>query len=137
MCFIDAVMKRGTKGVDQTTDHRSALLAERARIMGGVQEGRDILVFPSGIAVEDQAPLMHEQFVALRQHRMDGRKLKLIDAALERLNSGDFGICGDCGERISDKRLEALPWAAYCVECQSGIDGREPAEAVPALAMIA
>jgi DnaK suppressor protein len=105
--------------------------------MGGVQEGRDILVFPGGIAVEDQAPLMHEQFVALRQRRMDGRKLKLIDAALDRLNSGDFGLCGECGERISDKRLKALPWAAYCVECQSGIDRRETAEALPALAMIA
>jgi DnaK suppressor protein len=105
--------------------------------MSGAQEGREILALPDGIAVEDQAPLMHEQFVALRQQRMDGRKLKLIDAALERLDSGDFGICDNCGERISDKRLEALPWAAYCVQCQTGIDRREASEAGPALEMIA
>ena len=105
--------------------------------MGSTQEGRNVLIFPDGIAAEDQVPWMHEQFVALRQHRMDAQKLKLIDAALERLNSGDFGICDDCGERISDIRLNALPWAAYCVQCQTGIDRREAAEAATTLAMIA
>jgi DnaK suppressor protein len=80
---------------------------------------------------------MHDQFVAIRQHRMDLRKLKLIDAALQRLNSGDFGICDDCGERIPDKRLKAVPWAAYCVPCQDRIDGRQEAEAAHTLEMIA
>jgi DnaK suppressor protein len=112
-------------------------MAERARIMGGNQKDRDILVFPGGVAVEDQAPLMHDQFVAIRQHRMDLRKLKLIDAALQRLNSGDFGICDDCGERIPNKRLKAVPWAAYCVPCQDRIDGRQEAEAAHTLEMIA
>ena len=61
---------------------------------------------------------MHDQFVALRHHRMERRKLKLIDAALERLDGGEFGICAECGDAIPFKRLEAIPWAACCVPCQ-------------------
>ena len=55
--------------------------------------------------MEEQASLM--QFVTLSQHRMDLRQLKLIDAALERLNKGEFGSYGDCGEPIPDKRLKS------------------------------
>ena len=136
-CLTEAVMRNATNSVDQTAEYRSALMAERARVMGWNQNDRDILVFPGGVAVEDQAPLMHDQFVAIRQHRMDLRKLKLIDAALQRLNSGDFGICDDCGERIPDKRLKAVPWAACCVPCQDRIDVREEGEAAHTLEMIA
>ena len=61
---------------------------------------------------------MHDQFVTLRQHRMDLRKLKLIDAALKRLDRDEFGLCADCEESIPAKRLKVVPWAAYCVPCQ-------------------
>jgi DnaK suppressor protein len=130
-------MTNGTKRVDQTAEYRSALLAERARVMGGNHKDRDILVLPDGIGVEDQAPVMHDQFVALRQHRMDWRKLKLIDAALERLDKGEFGICDDCGEQIPYKRLKVVPWAAYCVSCQDHIDARDQAAGDETLEMIA
>lgn len=129
-------MKTATPRIDQTAGYRSALTAERARILGGIQGGRDILVLPGGVAVEDQAPLMQEQFVALRRHKIDAHKLKLIEAALDRLNEGEFGICLECGG-ISDKRLKAVPWAAYCVRCQSAVDAREAADAASALGMIA
>jgi DnaK suppressor protein len=52
---------------------------------------------------------------------MDRDKLKLMDAALERLDYDEFGICDDCGETIPRKRLEAIPWAAYCLSCQERI----------------
>jgi DnaK suppressor protein len=50
---------------------------------------------------------------------MDRDKLKLMDAALERLDYDEFGICDDCGETIPRKRLEAIPWAAYCLPVRS------------------
>jgi DnaK suppressor protein len=71
---------------------------------------------------------MHDQFVALRRHRMGRRKLKLIDAALERLDRGEFGICEECGEAIPLKRLEAIPWAACCVPCQERLGDDDYAE---------
>jgi len=48
-----------------------------------------------------------------REHELLGE----IEAALERLEEGEFGICQGCGEQIPQRRLEALPWARYCVAC--------------------
>lgn len=53
-----------------------------------------------------------DQLVALRQHRMHRQKLKLIDAALERLENGEFGVCAECGEPIPAKQLNIVSWAA-------------------------
>ena len=130
-------MAAKTMQVNQTADYRSALIAERVRVTKGNPRPLEILALPVGMAAEDQAPLMHDQFVTLRQHRMDLRKLKLIDAALERLDRGEFGLCADCEEAIPAKRLKVVPWAAYCVPCQDRTDSHEDAEAGDDLKMIA
>jgi DnaK suppressor protein len=44
--------------------------------------------------------------------------LRLIAEALERLQGGSFGECVNCGQEIQAKRLEAIPWARYCIKCQ-------------------
>jgi len=46
------------------------------------------------------------------------KQLHKIEAALERIDSGEFGICAVCGGPIGLKRLQALPWANNCIECQ-------------------
>lgn len=51
--------------------------------------------------------------------------LSLINGALRRIEVGSFGECGGCGQHISRKRLEAMPWTRYCLHCQ------EEAEQVP------
>ena len=45
--------------------------------------------------------------------------LEMIDEALQRLEDSEYGICLDCGEQIPRKRLEAKPYAKYCVKCKS------------------
>ena len=45
------------------------------------------------------------------------RTLNEINAALARLETGDYGVCGFCGTSIPKVRLEALPWARLCVNC--------------------
>ncbi len=112
---------------ERASRFRSALKAERNRLAEGTRVDSEVLVVPGSVAVDDQAPLIHDQFVALRQYRMERRKLKLIDAALERLERGEFGICAECGNAIPVKRLEAIPWAAYCVPCQERL-GDDPFE---------
>ena len=49
---------------------------------------------------------------------MDGERklLREIDYALERIHQGTFGICTDTGKPIAKARLEAQPWARYCIE---------------------
>ena len=45
--------------------------------------------------------------------------LAAIDAALERLDAGTYGTCVTCGKPIGEDRLEAIPYAAQCIECRS------------------
>lgn len=47
-----------------------------------------------------------------------------IDRALEKIETGTYGICDRCGNEISKARLEALPYAAFCIECQDIVEGR-------------
>jgi DnaK suppressor protein len=52
-------------------------------------------------------------------------KLKRIRDALDRLNEAKYGICEECGEEISEKRLQVMPFAAYCLECQAALEDKE------------
>jgi len=45
-------------------------------------------------------------------------QLIAVDEALERLEAGTYGKCVNCGKDIGDKRLDAVPWARYCIQCQ-------------------
>ena len=45
-------------------------------------------------------------------------QLRKVEVALNRISTGDFGICAECGGAIALKRLQAVPWANNCVECQ-------------------
>jgi DnaK suppressor protein len=53
-----------------------------------------------------------------------------IHAALHRIQEGVYGLCVDCDEPISPKRLEAVPWASRCLSCQENaeIGGAQDAE---------
>jgi len=48
--------------------------------------------------------------------------LELISSALEKIGNNTYGICEKCGELISKKRLEVLPWVRYCIKCQTNVD---------------
>ena len=44
--------------------------------------------------------------------------LQQIDGALQRIEDGAFGNCLNCSDLISEQRLQAVPWARYCIDCQ-------------------
>jgi len=48
----------------------------------------------------------------------DREKLLEIDEALKRLERGEFGVCQNCQKEIGGKRLGAIPWTPYCIDCQ-------------------
>ncbi|MDR2500217.1 MAG: TraR/DksA family transcriptional regulator [Treponema sp.] len=54
----------------------------------------------------------------------DLKRLKLIDAALTRIQQGKYGLCMKCGKRIPQDRLEAIPYALMCVECKTAEERR-------------
>lgn len=49
-------------------------------------------------------------------------RVQLIHEAQKRLADGVYGVCQRCGKQIASERLEALPWAAYCITCQEVVD---------------
>ena len=55
----------------------------------------------------------------------DRRLLRDVVSALEKIDGGAFGSCERCGEAIADKRLEALPFARYCIDCQRLVEQEE------------
>lgn len=62
---------------------------------------------------------------------VESRELASIDQALERMRSGSYGTCEGCNASIPLARLQALPYATCCIECQRkleeyGHDGRSP-----------
>ncbi len=57
---------------------------------------------------------------SLQQTELD--ELKLIDGALVRIERGEYGACIDCGEPISERRLENFPYAARCIVCQEALE---------------
>ncbi len=67
----------------------------------------------------DLASDNYEQEFALGLIENEGEELREIDAALKRLQDGEFGVCSICSKPISWKRLMAIPYAKLCVECKN------------------
>ena len=118
-------------------NYRDMLLSKRHDVLTGLGVKFDTLARMGRVAEEDQAQLTHDEFVSLRLNRLDYLQLRMIEEALDRLNSGDFGVCQACEEPIPAKRLKALPWARYCVNCQEaiGADMEHDAHHTPRLAV--
>ena len=99
-------------------NYRELLLVKKAELSLSLRSKLDTLTGPSGAALEDLAPVFTDQFIALRINSLDYLQLKMIEAALARIDSEKYGVCLDCGNAIPGVRLDAIPWAARCVACQ-------------------
>jgi len=88
---------------------------------------------PEGIAIErtadsiDELVMANERDLTVERLNRETLMLRQVADALDRITTGDYGICLECEEPISAKRLTALPWAALCLSCQEAAD-REPRE---------
>ncbi len=78
-----------------------------------------------GVADEDAQALSEMmQTLASQQNKKQAEAVQKIDQALRKLETApeDFGVCEECGDDISDKRLSFMPYATLCIECQSAQD---------------
>ena len=117
-------MKPESVPISNSELHREMLLTKRRQLLQGRAES-SLLAEWGPVADDDQPPLLHYQFVTLHQQGLAYQTLKLIDAALDRVAAGEFGTCLACGEPISNRRLNAIPWAEYCIRCQEDVARRE------------
>jgi DnaK suppressor protein len=72
-----------------------------------------------GNHMADDATKAFDQTVDVALKRKVGATLEEVDRALAKFDNGTYGLCEACGGRIDRARLEALPHAKYCMECQS------------------
>ena len=70
----------------------------------------------------DQAATEFEKQVVLHKVTADRQLRQKLTHTLERIQSGKFGDCAECGAEIETKRLEAIPWAQYCIKCQQAME---------------
>jgi DnaK suppressor protein len=95
-------------------EQRSSLLGMVERTEDyGREANRDISQDPA-----DQASNSYTKELLFSQSTNERNILKLIEEAIERISEGSYGECVNCGSEIQPKRLEAIPWARYCIRCQ-------------------
>jgi RNA polymerase-binding transcription factor len=111
-------MRRNAGLRSDTQQYRKLLLEKHAELLGEIGSKIPGLSEPGPSAEDDRAPASHDQFISLEVQRRCYRTLKEIDAALDRLATGDYGVCVSCGAPLNARRLAAIPWAALCIRCQ-------------------
>lgn len=90
--------------------------------------GEDIKVQPDELRdALDQASSEVLSSFSLRLRGREKTLLKKIDYTLSKIDDGSFGICEECEETISMKRLEARPEATLCIQCKEAQEQREKA----------
>ena len=111
-------MKKRTVAGNGTEAYRQMLLEKRSQVLSTLGVKFDTLARMGRVAEEDQAQISHDEFVSLHLNSLDYAQLRLVDEALDRLETGDYGYCLCCEEPIPPKRLQVLSWARYCIKCQ-------------------
>lgn len=114
-------MKINAPVYESKDDYRRKLVEKRREVITGLGMKFDTMARMGRVAEDDQAQISHDEFVSLRLNSLDYAQLRLVEEALDRLDSGEYGTCLCCERPIPTKRLRALPWARYCVECQENM----------------
>ncbi len=101
---------------------KDKLIAEREGLLSKLS-GNDLSVDASETPDPvDLAVRNYSKNVMLAVSENESRQVLLINEALERIGGGEYGICQNCEKDINPKRLDAVPWARYCLECQELVE---------------
>ncbi|MDI3339061.1 MAG: TraR/DksA C4-type zinc finger protein [Sphaerobacter sp.] len=118
---IEAIRARLAHDLEETK-RELARIDEQVRSVGESDDDS-----PHGVDNHpgDEADVLFEQerLLSVRERLADRQALILL--ALEKMDRGKYGYCEECGRPIAPERLEALPFARYCIECQSKIDQQQ------------
>ena len=101
--------------------YRKKLLEKKEEIINKLSETyTESKEVESGIAqdVVDKAESSYTKEFLLSLSDAEREQLFMIDEALKRIDKSDFGICQMCQKNIGKKRLNAIPWTPYCIDCQ-------------------
>jgi len=103
------------------TEFRELLLRERSSLVRQIKSLSDASLTSSRQAGEELADVGSDDFIRETELYLlseEGRRLALINLALESLAAGTYGICADCDKPIALGRLRAKPYARLCIDCK-------------------
>jgi RNA polymerase-binding protein DksA len=112
-----------------TERFRGILEEERQRVLdainylheetpGSLEDETEEIVGNSDNHLGDTATATLDREIDYSLEENSEHVLRAIDAALQRIEDGTFGICETCGQPISEERLEAIPYATQCIDCR-------------------
>jgi RNA polymerase-binding protein DksA len=110
-----------------TARFRDALLEERKRVLDAIDylhvENPGSMRDETGEPpldnhLADDATETFDREVDYTLEENSGHVLAAIDAALQRIDEGTFGVCRTCGKPIGEERLAAIPYATQCIDCK-------------------
>ncbi len=101
---------------------KARLIEERDTIIGKLSNN-DLSVDASETPDPvDLAVRNYSKNVMLAVSENESRQLVMINEALERIEDDEYGLCQNCENNVNPKRLNAIPWARYCLDCQQLVE---------------
>ena len=108
---------------DQLQDFRNRLEQSRQALLDNLdslaEAGKTVELDQTRVGRLSRMDAMQGQQMALASIRRQEQKLIAIEAAMKRIEAGDFGFCADCDELINPRRLEVDPTNTLCIDCAS------------------
>ncbi len=108
----------------ETNKFKTILEAKQSELAHALRNREAISVENSADAI-DEVRHAAERELAIRNLDRESRVLRQVRNALHRIDEGSYGVCLHCEEKISPRRLQAVPWAQYCIICQELADQRK------------
>ncbi len=99
--------------------YRSAIQSRLNELRARLEKVEETLDQPADPDLEDQAIELEDDEVLEGVGRAGQREIRQLEAALKRIEAGTYGVCAQCGEEISEARLDAVPYALLCPACAS------------------
>ncbi len=98
------------------------ILEEKQAELAKVLRNREGITIEKSPDALDEVQNAAERELAIRNLDRESNLLRNVRTALVRVVDGSFGVCLHCEEDISPKRLNAVPWTPYCIQCQEMAD---------------
>ena len=105
----------------QLAHYRTALEARQAELETLLRD-RDVIAVNASAEMLDQIQNAQERDMAMGNLERASARLREVRGALRRIQTNIFGICAECEEEISMKRLAAVPWTTSCLACREVMD---------------
>ena len=110
---------------DKFAEIKKNLLKERQELLQDVSNSYETCreLGQDGVPdIGDMSSAAYSRDVLFNVSETQRQRIQDIDFALEQIEKGEYGICMECGDEISPRRMEVRPFSRYCIECKTDIE---------------